>query len=298
MREQQYQQITDRIVAMLESGVRPWVQSWSAQGGGRPLRENGQPYRGMNTVNLWAAAMARGFASPYWLTFNRAKALGAKVKKGAKAELAFYANTFRKTDEETGKEKFIPFLKAFPVFNADEIEGLPAHFYAKAPVATLDPAARIAHADEFMAATGAKINHGGGRAYYRPSTDEIQMPVFESFVDAPAYYGTALHELAHWSGAPCRLDRTKGKLFGDPAYAFEELVAELSAAFLSADLGIATEPREDHASYIASWLKALKADNKAIFSAAAFAEKAATFLNGLQGGEAEESGEPELAEAA
>jgi antirestriction protein ArdC len=284
----QYQQVTDRIIAMLEAGTRPWSQSWAGYaGGGRPRRADGTPYRGANVINLWAAGMCRGFGSPYWLTYKKAQELGAQVKKGAKSELAFYVGTISKTEERNGqeKERVIPFMKSYCVFNAEEIEGLAPHYYAPAARAILDPAARIQTADDFIAATGAVIREGGGRAFYRPSTDEIHMPEFGSFVSASAYYGTALHELAHWSGAEKRLDRTKGKAFADPDYAFEELVAELSAAYLSADLAISAEPREDHASYIAGWLKALRDDNRAIFRAASLAEKACDYLHSLQSAE-------------
>jgi antirestriction protein ArdC len=213
-----------------------------------------------------------------------AQSIGAQVRKGAKAELAFYVGTTTKTVERNGEEQdqTIPFLKAYSVFNCDEIDNLPPHFAAPVVQAVLADDERMPTVDTFIAMTGATVLHGGGRAFYRPSADEIRLPEFGSFDSASAYYGTALHELAHWSGAEKRLDRTKGKLFGDPDYAFEELVAELGAAFLCADLGVSSEPREDHASYLAGWLKALKADERAIFRAASFAEKAATFLHGFQ----------------
>lgn len=283
----QYQQVTDRIIAMLEQGTRPWVQSWTGfPCGGRPLRHDGTPYRGANTLNLWAAAMVRGFNSPYWLTYKRAQELGAQVRKGAKSEFAFYVGSTTRTVEKqdgTQEDRTIAFLKAYCVFNANEIEGLAPHYYTSANAcAPLSGDAKIAYADTFIGNTGAKITHGGSRAFYRPSTDEIHLPEFAAFQDAPAYYGTALHELAHWTGAEKRLDRSKGRMFGDPAYAFEELVAELSAAYLSADLAITVEPREDHASYLAGWIKALKDDNRAIFRAASYAEKACDYLHGLQ----------------
>jgi antirestriction protein ArdC len=281
----QYQQVTDRIVTMLEMGVRPWSQPWAAQGGGRPLRFDGKPYRGANVLNLWAAGMARGFTSRTWMTYKKAGELGAQVKKGAKSEFAFYVGSVQRTEERDGKEidRTIPFLKAYCVFNVDEIEGLPAQYRAvSGPVAVLDDTARIPACDTFMALTGARIVHGGGRAFYSPSTDQVHMPEFASFVSGSTYYGTAFHELAHWTGGPKRLDRICHKVFGDPEYAFEELVAELSASYLCADLGVDAEPREDHAAYIGSWLKALKADNRNIFRAASFAEKAVGYLHGFQ----------------
>jgi antirestriction protein ArdC len=288
----QYQQVTDRIIAMLEAGTPPWRQDWSA-GGGRPLRSDGTPYRGANVLNLWAAAMSRGFASQHWLTYKRAQELGGQVKKGAKSESAFYVGAIVKTVERNGEDvdKTIPFLRAYCVFNADEVDGLPAQYYFRPKLEPLADGARMPEVDRWVAMTGAKIVHGGGRACYRPSRDEVSMPEFAAFGSAAGYYSTICHEIVHWTGAEKRLDRTKGKVFGDPEYAFEELVAELGAAYLCADLRVTNAPREDHASYIAGWLKALRADNRNVFRAASYAEKAAAYLHGLQGSE-------DLAEAA
>ncbi|MFN0183057.1 MAG: ArdC family protein [Aquabacterium sp.] len=289
----QYQVVTDRIIAMLEAGTRPWHQPWAAAPGqGRPRRVDGTPYRGINTVNLWSAAMARGFTSSTWMTFKAAKDMGANVRKGAKSESAFFVGTFTKEQERDGntEEVSICFLKAYCVFNADEIDGLPSRYYRRAEVNALPEAARVAAAETFVQATGASVAHGGARAYYRPSSDAIQMPDYASFSTAEGYYGTLLHELVHWSGAKARLDRTFGARFGDENYSAEELVAELGAAFLCCDLGVTSEAREDHAAYLASWIKAMKEDNRVIFRAAAAAEKAAGYLHGLQA--------PAIAEAA
>jgi len=281
----QYQIVTDRIVAMLEAGTRPWSQPWASSGGGRPLRHDGQPYRGANVLNLWAAAMSRGFTGRHWMTYKKAAELGAQVRKGAKSEFAFYVGAVTRTEERNGEEidRTIPFLKSYHVFNVDEIDGLPAQYGAIVPAPALLPdSERIARCDEFVSATGAVIHHGGGRAFFRRSADEIHMPEFATFNAAPLYYSTLLHELTHWAGHTTRLDRTKGKVFGDPAYAFEELVAELGAAYLCADLSIDAEPREDHAAYIASWIKALRSDNRNIFRAASYAEKSAAYLHAMQ----------------
>jgi antirestriction protein ArdC len=279
----EYTKVTDRIVGMLEAGTRPWAQGWNApNGGGRPLRQNGQPYRGMNVLNLWAGAMARGFQSSFWMTYKGAQELQAQVKKGAKSELAFYVGTIMRESDD-GEEKTIPFLKSYCVFNADEIDGLPAHFYAKPELThRLDDTARMPVADAFISMTGARIEHGGGRAFYSPSMDKIQMPEFGAFDDASAYYATAFHELTHWTGAMQRLDRTRHKIFADPDYAFEELIAELGAAYLCADLSVTNEPREDHAAYIASWIKCCRADPRNLFRAAGLAEKAAGYLHEFQ----------------
>lgn len=290
MKTETYQRVTDRIAALLEAGARPWARPWNAAGGSapvfaRPLRSNGQPYTGVNVLNLWAAAEVRGFSSRYWMTFNTAKELGAQVRKGAKAEQAFFASAFTKEDEKTGEDRTIAFLKCYNVFNADEIDGLPARFHPSAPPAPVEAPAtaeRDPACEAFIAGTGAKVEHGGGRAFYQPSADRVRLPHFEAFTSAAGYYGTAFHELAHWSGHETRLARKLTGTFGDADYAGEELVAELAAAYLCADLGIAAEPREDHAAYIESWLRALKSDNRAVFRAAAAAEAAAKFLHGLQ----------------
>jgi antirestriction protein ArdC len=298
-----YQTVTDRIVAMLEAGARPWAKSWTNDAGEitfspmqRPLRVTGAPYTGINVINLWSAAQMRGFTSRYWMTFKGAKELGASVRKGAKAELAFYVGKHTVTDTIDGedKEREISFLRAYCVFNADEIDGLPAKYAGAvaAPVANPWNDERDAVADSFVAHTGAQIAHGGDRAFYSPSTDSIRMPAFRQFRDGASYYATLLHELAHWTSHATRCARELGKRFGDDAYAAEELVAELSAAFLCADLAITAEPREDHASYLASWLRVLKADNRAIFKAAALADRAAGFLHRLQPGDAPDAPAP------
>src|ERR1019366_3861370 len=184
---------------------------------------------------------------------------------------------------ETGGEseqRQVRYLKSSSVFNVEQIEGLPAHYTAQA-ASVPNPEARVAAGERFAAATGAVIRHGGDRAYYAPQEDAVQMPPFETFRDAGSYYATLLHELTHWTGHSSRLARDLRNRFGDEAYAAEELIAELGAAFLCADLGIALEPREDHASYLAVWLKVLRADSRAIFTAAAQAQRAADYLHAL-----------------
>ena len=294
-----YTRITDQIVEALEAGVRPWMKPWDAEHAAgritRPLRHNGIPYAGINVVMLWSSAVAQGFAAPIWMTYRQAKQLGGFVKKGEKGSLVVYANTITRTetDKETGEdeEREIPFMKGYSVFNVDQIEGLPEHFYAVAEP-KLDPVQRIERAERFFAETGAEIRHGGNQAYYAVGTDYVQMPPFVSFKDAESYYATLAHECTHWTRHPSRLDRDFGrKRWGDEGYAMEELVAELGSAFLAADLGLTPEVRDDHAAYIASWLKVLKNDKRAIFTAASHAQKAADFLNGLQPADEEENGE-------
>jgi len=289
VRKDVYSRITDRIIADLEQGVRPWVKPWNAEHLAgritRPLRHNGTPYRGINVVMLWMAAVAQGYACPLWMTFRQAKELGGFVRKGETGALVVYASTFTAT--ETGEEgeeceREIPYLKGYTVFNCEQIEGLPSHYYARAE-APARPIERIDQAEAFFAHTGAEIRHGGDRAYYAIASDYIQMPPAETFRDAESYAATLAHELTHWTRHPSRLDRDLGrKRWGDEGYAHEELVAEIGAAFLCADLGITPEVREDHAAYVASWLKVLKDDKRAVFQAAAHAQRAVDHLHGLQ----------------
>lgn len=296
MKSDIYERITGRIVAELEQGARPWMKPWNAEHAAgritRPLRHNGLPYQGINVIMLWSAAVEKSYAAPIWMTFRQAKELGAFVRKGETGELVVYADRIRKTeiDEETGDEleRDIPFMKGYTVFNVEQIDGLPPHFTALAET-PLDPVERIERAEGFFAATGASISHGGNMAFYTAAQDRVQMPPFETFRDPVSYYATLAHECTHWTRHPSRLDREFGrKRWGDEGYAMEELVAELGSAFLAADLGLELEPREDHAAYIASWLKVLKADKRAIFSAAAHAQRAADFLHALQPGQTKE----------
>lgn len=281
-----YTRITQQILAQLEAGVRPWTQPWkSATSASRPLRHDGTPYNGINVVLLWGEAAGRGFTRSTWMTFRQALALGAHVRKGERGSTVVYANQIVREDtDETGEgvEQRIPFLKAYTVFNVDQIDGLPDR-YGEPEVQAINADERIARVDAFFRNCGADIRHGGGSAYYAPGPDHVHMPPFECFVDADAYYSTLGHEMTHWTRHPTRLDRDFGRhRFGDPGYAREELVAELGAAFLCADLGLALEPREDHAAYIGHWLQVLKDDKRFIVSAASHAQKAADYLRRLQ----------------
>lgn len=285
-----YARITAKIVAALEDGARPWVRPWNAEHAAgritRPLRRNGQPYTGINVLSLWASASVQGFAAPIWMTYRQAVELDAHVRKGEKGSPVVYANsiTRNKTDTESGVEvtRDIHFLKGYTVFNVEQIDGLPEQYTAPASP-RLNVSGRIAPAERFFGATGATLAHGGNRAFYRPSTDSIVLPLFETFRDAESYYATLAHETTHWTGHASRLARDVGLTpFGSDSYAVEELVAELGAAFLCADLDLTLEPREDHAAYIANWLDVLTGDNRAIFAAASHAQRAANFINRLQ----------------
>jgi len=190
-----YSRITGTIVTALEQGVRPWHQPWNAEHAAgritRPLRASGQPYAGINVIMLWSEAVAAGYSAPIWMTFRQAKELGAHVRKGEHGTTVVYASTFHETekDEQTGEEveRDIPFMKGYTVFNVEQIEDLPAHYYASASPPVLEPVQRIAHAEGFLAATGATVAHGGNRAYYAPDPDRIQLPPFEFFETPESY---------------------------------------------------------------------------------------------------------------
>jgi antirestriction protein ArdC len=286
-----YTRVTSKIIADLERGVPTWRQPWQAGHAAgpvsRPLRAEGKPYRGVNTLMLWAAAMEKGYSSPIWMTYRQAAEVGGQVRKGEKGSLVVYASSVTKAvSDEKGeaeqKENKIRFMKGYTVFNVEQIDGLPCHYYAAPPPAT-NAVERLDVADRFFSATKATIRHGGGQAFYSPGQDLIQMPEINAFRDQEAYYGTLGHEAVHWTSHPSRLNRDFGRQrFGDAGYAMEELVAEIGAAYLSADLSITPVTREDHAAYIGSWLKALRDDKRAIFTAASHADRAVDHLHSYQ----------------
>ena len=289
-----YARVTARIIEDLEQGIRPWFKPWNAGNTEgritRPLRHNGTPYQGINILLLWGESIDKGYAANIWMTYKQALELKAQVRKGEHGSLVVYADRFTKTetaDNGDAIEREIPFMKAYTVFNVEQIDGLPAQYQTK-PEPKGEPLQLIESTERFFDATGATFRHGGNKAYYAPGPDMIQLPVPESFKDAESYAATKAHELTHWTKHQTRLDRDLGRhRFGDEGYAREELVAELGAAFLCADLGITPEPREDHAAYIGHWLKVLQNDKRAIFQAAAHAQRAVDYLNGLQVAKAE-----------
>ncbi len=286
-----YARITDRIVADLEKGVRPWIQPWSVTNAGgritRPLRHNGEPYSGMNTLLLWSEGIARGFASPVWMTFRQALQLGASVRKGETGATVVFASRFMKSEADGNGgevEREIPFLKAYTVFNVAQIDGLAEQYYDR-PESVTDPVERIEHAERFLDNTGAVVRYGGDKAFFNPSTDHIQLPPRPMFKDAASLIAIRAHETLHWTSAPHRLNRDLSRYHKDRRdRAMEEVLVELGACFLCADLGIVPElePRPDHASYIQSWITLLGSDKRAIFQAAAHAQRAVNYLHSLQ----------------
>jgi len=279
--------ITQEIIARLEAGTKPWVQPWRGVPVSRPLRACGIPYRGMNVFWLWMVADMCGYASPYWMTYNQAKNLGAQVRKGAKSTIAIFYKSYTKEVEapDTGEksDEARRVLKAYPVFNADQVEGLPERFHPAVSLELVEPQGREAELDAFFAAIPVNLRLQGCEAYYEPTPDRVTMPPASLFSGFDHYYATLAHELSHWTGHSSRLARDLKNRFGTAAYAAEELVAELSSAMLGAELGLPVTHLDSHASYIEHWLKLLCEDDRAILTAAAKAEEASSLLLKLGG---------------
>ncbi len=275
-----YSEVTNRIVAALEQGTPPWVCPWR-QGSALPNNlATGKAYRGINVLILAIEAMSRNFTDNRWLTFRQANALGARIRQGEHGTaIVFYrmheiSEAGVVFDAESAEVRRIPLLKTYFVFNVDQLNGLPDRFV----LPPLQPWQPLDVAEQLITQTGALICHGGNQAFYRPSSDTIQLPPMTSFAHADDYYATALHELTHWTGHSQRLNRLLVQRPGVEAYAFEELVAEIGAAFLCAHCGL--NGVVEHASYIETWLNALRRDKRLIFVAAGAAQKAADFVMG------------------
>jgi antirestriction protein ArdC len=293
------QRVTAQISALLERGVRPWIRPWDdiapSDALVLPLRSCGTPYRGMNVIALWAATLESGFKSRHWFTFKQALALNACVRKGERGSyVVYYTELIGKAGEgavpspdDTSETRRI--LRGYTVFNADQIDGLPLDFYAKAdaepapasPITKTEDEARLS---ALFARIPVTIRHGGNRAFYSKAADFIQMPLRESFRDGSQYWATLAHEQSHATRHESRLNRDFGQTrFGDAAYALEELVAELASAFIGAHIGLPADHLEDHASYIGGWLKALGDNPSAFLTAASKAQAAADWVLGEMG---------------
>ncbi len=313
------QEITDQIVTLLEGGALPWRMPWRRAGGGLPLRHEGSPYRGINVFLLGLSAMGRGYVSPYWMSYRQAADLGAQVRKGEKASTVVYYGVARaRTDGAFGQAApdrganddgdggdaggggHRRFIKWYPAFNADQIDGLPARFH---PVRDdLDGGARpiaalAAIADAMIAGLGVDYVEGGDSACYIRALDQIRMPAINRFHDGERFYATKFHECVHAVEHPKRLAMDYGgaKSFGNAPYARAEIVAELAAAILGATLGFRPDHFMDHAAYIQSWLAALRGDKRFILKAAAEAQRSADYLLAAAGlGAAAHSGAEDM----
>lgn len=283
-----YQRVTDRLLSALET-CGPWERPWLGVGGSSSMPVNvatGRQYRGSNIVMLWMAAMEHGYSRNVWGTFKQWQEQGASVRKGEKGTPVIWFSMLERKSEQQGEGEDettrFPCARCSWVFNADQVDGYAAPTVETAPTGpAFDPCEQ---AEALMLASGAKVSHAGVQAFYRPGTDEIVLPPRELFVATSTasagegYYGTALHELVHWSGAKHRLDRDLSGRFGSNAYAAEELIAELGSAFLCASLGVSLEPRADHAAYLKAWASLLRDDKKAFVTAAAKASQASDYL--------------------
>jgi antirestriction protein ArdC len=286
-----YQRVTDKIVAAIEAGLAagksgmPWHRkSHGGTATGLPMNAASKTsYRGVNVPVLWATADAAGYGTGLWATYKQWGEMGGQVRKGEQGTPVVYWKITRpsergdaSSEDEAGGKRGSFFVRYYNVFNQAQVDGatLPAD---TTPV--LAESERIARAEAFIAALpGLDLRHGGGMAFYMPSQDRVQMPAFGDFKDAESYYAVLYHELTHWVGAKHRLDRDLTGRFGSAAYAADELVAELGAAFLCAAQALSCEPRPDHAKYVQNWLQVLRNDKRAIFTAAAKAQQAADWL--------------------
>ncbi|MFC7701886.1 ArdC family protein [Bradyrhizobium sp. GCM10028915] len=283
-----YDDITNKIIAELEAGRVPWVQPWGTAAAKGPLAlpksaASGRQYSGINILILWGAVTEQGFTGQSWLTFRQALSLGGHVRKGERGTTVVYADRFvpaceKRRAHEAGEEaQAIPFLKQFTVFNSDQCGGLPPEIATTAPP---PPPGLIEPQVEYLIkATGIDFRIGGNRAFYMPTEDYVQVPPPQAYFEPINWHRTALHELAHASGHPSRLNRDLSGSYGTKKYAFEELVAEISSAFSCASLGIV--PTVRHADYIGSWLEVLREDKRAIVRAASKASKVADYLLGF-----------------
>jgi antirestriction protein ArdC len=295
-----YDEITARIIADLEEGTFPWVRPWGAGPDGATLglprnAATGKPYSGINVLILWGHLFDQGFASQGWSTFRQAISLGGTVRKGEHGVTVCYADKFipkRKTNADADRETppdavetergAVPFLKRYTLFNVAQCDNLPDHCLGSAPA--LPEREIVPQAEALAKATLADIRTGGIEAFYRPADDVIQIPPQPAFFEQINYYRTLFHELGHWTGHPSRLNRDLSGCMGSKAaYANEELVAEITTAFVCAALSI--RPTVRHADYLGSWLNVLREDNRAIFRAASKASKAADFLLAFRNGE-------------
>ena len=276
-----YARVTSQIINAIEQGVSNWRMPWHTSGryAFSPINvASHKPYRGINTVCLWAAAQAKGYERGEWGTYQQWQERKAQVRKNEKATLVVFwkfANSATETDDgETPMSgSRLLFTRGYSLFNVGQVDG-----HIPKPDTETPTEQRIESAEKFFSRINARVVHQGNRAFYSLDTDSITLPPFAAFYTLVDYYSTRAHETGHWTAATGRCNRELGKRFGDNAYSMEELIAELTAAFTLAHLGLSSEPRPDHAQYIASWLRVLKADKRAIFTAASKAQQAADFL--------------------
>ena len=283
-----YQTVTDQIVGMLEAGVVPWRSPiLGRSSAGHPKNLNtGKQYRGVNVFLLAFTAYAKGYGSSYWMTFNQAKERGGNVRKGEKSSMVVFWKQYETKDKQSGEPVRVPVLRYYNVFNAEQIDGIEAPDAVKFTPLDFKP---IEAAEQIAAGylgSPAVSHDGGQQAFYRPATDTVHMPEKTRFATCEEYYSTLFHELSHSTGHSTRLDRkidTDPKPFGSSDYGKEELVAEMSAAFLCGHAGIHPTVIGNQAAYLDGWLKVIKADKKLVIAAAGQAQRSADWIRGERG---------------
>ena len=280
--------ITNELIAIIDRGVLPWRKPWQVGGSSVPLRQNGEPYQGINNFLLTMRTMMAGYTSPYWMTLRQANELDAKIIKGSKSSIVVYYGTAERgrkdgasgDDAESNDTKTIPFMKSYRVFNADQIEGLDVRFHPEPPELLDHPERKpIPHMQAFFEAIGATVSFSGREASYMTVLDKIYLPAIEHFENPLNFYSVWGHELAHWTKARHRLNRSYGDArFGNTAYAREEIVAELCTVFLGQMLGLSAHMLEMNAAYLDNWPRVFRSHKRAIFKHAADAQKACDYL--------------------
>ena len=274
-------EVTATIVEMLEKGTAPWRKDWKETGAvdmGMPNNPfTGSNYSGINVVICWATQHAMGYQTSAWATYRQVQEAGGQVRKGEKGTHVVFFKPLKIQDRQTDEDKIVPLLRGYTVFNLEQCDAVQVPARRKIPEVE-----RIENAETFIRNVGADLRHGGNRCYFNLGADYIQLPEAGQFQAVEGYYAANLHERTHWTGHEQRLNRIERRnRYGVDSYAFEELCAELGAAFICADLGINSD-LENHASYLDGWLSVLKGDKKAIFRAAAEAAKAHKFLSEFQ----------------
>jgi antirestriction protein ArdC len=281
-----YQELTDRIIAALEAGTRPWQKPWDpSKAGGPSMPVNaatGRRYRGINTLILGMSSLTFASNDPRFCTYRQAAERGWQIRRGEKGTTVHFFKQLTvgdhdSPDSEEDHTRRIPLLRSFTVFHASQIDGIPAFV---APTVEEAPWRRPEAVDIILRNSKAVIRIGGDRAFYSPSTDHISLPPESAFKSPQDWASVALHEMSHWAASPDRLNRDLSGRFGSEAYAREELVAVLSSLIIGTELNLPTDI-PNHASYIQSWIKILKNDRREIFRAAAAAQKCADYCLGF-----------------
>jgi len=279
-----YQEVTDRIIAALEAGTPPWRRPWDPDKAGGPAMPRnaatGQRYRGINVLTLGMSSLAFRSGDPRWATYKQAEDHGWQVRRGERGTTGYFFKRLELRDDSRPEDdeeavRRIPLLRAFTLFHASQIDGIPAYV---PPTVAEAPWRAPEAAEIILANSGAVVRIGGDRAFYSPATDHIQMPPQAAFATALGYCGVLIHEMSHWTGAPSRLNRDLRNSLGSHDYAREELRAEIGQVMVCAEVGIADCDFSNNAAYVASWLEKLRSDRKEIFRAAADAQRIADYL--------------------